>query len=74
MDEIWLQGAVGPANVGRDALDITRRYWEWNELEGGKSVQLLADWDRFRTDMLTFMESVEIILCPTAPASRAPPR
>ena len=57
-----------PANVGRDALDITRRYWEWNDLEGGKSVQLLADWDRFRTDMLTFMESVEIILCPTAPA------
>ena len=56
-----------PANVGRDALDITRRYWDWNDLEGGKSVQLLADWDRFRTDMLTFMESVEIILCPTAP-------
>jgi len=56
-----------PANVGRDALDITRRYWGWDELEGGKSVQLLADWDRFRTDMLTFMESVEIILCPTAP-------
>lgn len=45
-----------------------RRYWEWNDLEGGKSIQLLADWDRFRTDMLTFMESVEIILCPTAPA------
>jgi len=40
---------------------------EWSDLEGGKSVQLLADWDRFRTDMLTFMESVEIILCPTAP-------
>ena len=57
-----------PANVGRDALDITRRYWDWNDLEGGKSVQLLADWDRFRTDLLTFMESVEIIVCPTAPS------
>ena len=57
-----------PPNVGRDALDITRRYWDWNDLEGGASVELLADWDRFRTDMLTFMESVEIVLCPTAPA------
>jgi amidase len=28
---------------------------------------LLAEWDRFRTDVLTFMESVELILCPTAP-------
>jgi amidase len=56
-----------PANVGRNALDITKRYWGWNDLEGGKTVQLLADWDRFRTDMLRFMESVEIILCPTAP-------
>ena len=56
-----------PANVGRDSLDITRRYWDWNDLEGGKSVQLLADWDRFRTGMLSFMESVELIVCPTAP-------
>ena len=57
-----------PANVGRDALDITWRYWGWDDLEGGKSVQLLSDWDRFRSDMLTFMESVDLILCPTAPA------
>ena len=56
-----------PANVGRDALDITRRYWGWNALEGGKAARLLADWDRFRTDILIFMESVEIILCPAAP-------
>jgi amidase len=56
-----------PANVGSRALDITRRYWDWNDLEGGRTVQLLADWDRFRTDMLMFMESVEIIVCPTAP-------
>jgi amidase len=61
-----------PTNLGRDALDITRRYWDWNDLEGGKSVQLLADWDRFRTEMLTFMDSFEIILCPTAPTP-APP-
>jgi len=56
-----------PANVGRDALDISKRYWRWNDLEGGESVRLLADWDRFRTNMLTFMESFELILCPTAP-------
>jgi amidase len=56
-----------PRNVGRDALDITRRYWDWDELEGGKSVQLLADWDRFRSGMLAFMETVEIVVCPTAP-------
>ena len=24
-----------PTNVGRDALELTRRYWGWNELEGG---------------------------------------
>jgi len=56
-----------PADIGRDALDLTRRYWGWNDLEGGKAVQLLADWDRFRSDMLVFMESVDLILCPTAP-------
>jgi len=56
-----------PENAGRNALDITRRYWDWNDLEGGKTVELLADWDRFRTDMLTFMESVDVIVCPTAP-------
>ena len=57
-----------PANVGRNALDLTWRYWGWDDLEGGKSVQLLSDWDRFRSDMLAFMESVDLILCPTAPA------
>jgi amidase len=56
-----------PAKVGHDALEITRRYWGWNDLAGGESVRLLAEWDRFRTDVLTFMESVELILCPTAP-------
>ena len=59
-------------NVGRNALDITSATGT-GTTSGGKSVQLLADWDRFRTDMLTFMESVEIILCPTAPTP-APPR
>jgi amidase len=56
-----------PANVGRDAFEITKRYWGWDELEGGQAARLLAEWDRFRTDMLAFMESVEIIVCPAAP-------
>jgi amidase len=60
-----------PENVGRDALDISRRYWRWDALNGGESARLLADWDAFRTRMLTFMESVDIIVCPTAPGPAA---
>jgi amidase len=56
-----------PSNVTRDALELTRRYWGWSDLDGGGTVRLLADWDRFRTNMLAFMDSVELILCPTAP-------
>jgi amidase len=56
-----------PEGIGVDALDISRRYWRWDELNGGESVRLLADWDAFRTRMLAFMESVDIIVCPTAP-------
>jgi amidase len=60
-----------PEGLGVDALDISRRYWSWEELPGGESVRLLADWDAFRTRMLSFMESVDIIVCPTAPAPAA---
>lgn len=56
-----------PENIGRDALDISRRYWGWDELNGGESVRLLSDWDAFRTRMLAFMESFDLIVCPTAP-------
>lgn len=56
-----------PERIGVDALDISRRYWSWEELPGGESVRLLAAWDVFRTRMLAFMESVDIIVCPTAP-------
>jgi amidase len=45
--------------------------WSWEELPGGESVRLLADWDAFRTGMLAFMESVDIIVCPTAPGPAA---
>lgn len=56
-----------PERIGADALDISRRYWALEELPGGESVRLLADWDRFRTRMLVFMESVHVIVCPTSP-------
>jgi amidase len=56
-----------PERIGADSLDISVRYWSWEQLPGGESVRLLADWDAFRTRMLAFMESVDIILCPTAP-------
>jgi amidase len=60
-----------PQNVGRDALDISLRCWRRDELNGGESVRLLAEWDAFRTRMLTFMESVDVIVCPTAPTPAA---
>jgi amidase len=56
-----------PEHIGRDALDITLRYWGWDELPGGESVRLLGDWDRFRTRILAFMESFDVIVCPTSP-------
>ncbi|CAN5216572.1 amidase [soil metagenome] len=60
-----------PEGIGRDALDISRRYWAWEELPGRESVRLLSDWDEFRTRMLAFMELVDIIVCPTGPGPAA---
>ncbi|MFN2589073.1 MAG: amidase [Actinomycetota bacterium] len=60
-----------PEGIGRNALEISQRYWRWDELPGGESTRLLADWDRFRTQMLAFMESYDIIVCPTAPGPAA---
>jgi amidase len=56
-----------PPHVGRDALDISVRYWNWDGLSGGESARLLEDWDAFRTRMLAFMETVDLIVCPIAP-------
>jgi amidase len=61
-----------PERVGDEAHDITERYWEWEDLAGGESVKLLADWDRFRSKMLAFMEAFDGILCPTSPAPAGP--
>jgi amidase len=61
-----------PERVGDEAHDITERYWDWEELAGGESVRLLADWDRFRSKMLAFMEAFDVVLCPTSPAPAGP--
>lgn len=53
-----------------DSRAITERYWGMSKGSGAELVQLLADWDQFRSAMLGFMEGYDIILCPvdTAPA------
>jgi amidase len=53
--------------IGADALDISRRYWAWEDLAGGETVRLLSDWDGYRTRMLAFMRSFDVIVCPTSP-------
>jgi amidase len=56
-----------PERIGQNALDITHRYWGWHDLPGGETVRLLEDWDTFRTALLTFMDSFDVIVCPTSP-------
>lgn len=60
-----------PACLDR-ALEITRRYWRMEELSGREVVQLFADWDDFRRELLAFMQDVDVLLCPAAPFP-APP-
>jgi amidase len=49
-----------------DALDITKRYWQQHELSGAQVEELFADWDGFRTHMLTFIEHYDVVLCPVS--------
>jgi amidase len=44
--------------------DITERYWRMQQLDGGETVRLFADWDRFRSTTLAFMERYDALLCP----------
>jgi amidase len=52
-----------PAGL-REAGRITRSYWRMHTLTGREVQQLLHDWDRFRTDQLTFMDDFDAVLCP----------
>jgi amidase len=56
-----------PEEIGLNALDITHRYWGWEELPGGETVRLFHDWDCFRSHLLAFMDSFDVIMCPTSP-------
>ena len=52
-----------PPDLG-DAASITRRYWTMDELTGSEVQQLLADWDRFRSEHLAFLAAFDAIVCP----------
>ena len=60
-----------PASL-HDAAPITQRYWAMDELSGREVQQLLADWDRFRSQMLAFISAFDAIVCPVdaGPAPR----
>lgn len=47
-----------------DAWAVTRGYWGMSDLTGDEVEQLLTRWDAFRTAMLQFMRSRDLILCP----------
>jgi amidase len=54
------------------ARPITERYWTRARASGADGERLLADWDRFRSAMLAFMASYDVIVCPAdaRPAAR----
>jgi len=63
---------TGPDGLGQRALDISRRYWRWDELSGEQISDLIEEWDALRSDVLGFMRSFEVLLCPAAPAAALP--
>lgn len=48
------------------ALEISRRYWRSEEMNGAEYQQLLADWDAYRSRMLGFMADYDLLLCPAS--------
>lgn len=46
------------------AREITERWWRLAELPGREVERLFVDWDRFREEMLAFMERYDAILSP----------
>lgn len=63
---------AAPEGLGARAFEITQRYWHWDELSGEGTAELLSDWDAFRTDLLGFMNELDVLICPTAPWSARP--
>jgi amidase len=60
-----------PASIV-SSREITERYWRMNRLSGDQVERLMLDWDRFRTELLTFMETCDVLLTP-ADHHPAPP-
>jgi amidase len=63
---------TGPKDLGRRALDISRRYWRWDELSGEQISDLVDEWDALRSDVLGFMRSFDVLVCPAAPSAALP--
>lgn len=63
--------AAYPAALAQSRA-LSERYWAMARGSGADAVRLYADWDRFRTDMLSFIGPYDAVLCPvdTAPAPR----
>ena len=57
-------------DVRAEALDITRRYWNRDKLNGAEFIGLLWDWDRFRRRLLLVTAEIDVIVTPatTGPA------
>lgn len=47
-----------------DSRSLTERYWAMAQSSGAEIEALWPDWDRFRTAMLSFMASYDVLLCP----------
>jgi amidase len=62
---------VRPPGI-QEALALTRSYWHHGHMTGDQYDQVLLDWDHFRTNMLTFMERHDVILCPVSAHAALP--
>jgi amidase len=65
MEERW------PAGI-EDALDISMRYWRFEENSGAEYQRLYADWDAYRSRMLGFMAGYDLLLCPASATPAGP--
>jgi len=61
-----------PGDLGERSLEISRRYWRWDELTGEGISELLGDWDALRSDVLAFMDAFDVLVCPAAPSAARP--
>ena len=72
LSDLGADVTVAQPDCLRDAWKVTRGYWGMADLTGDQVEELLGQWDAFRTAMLQFVRSRDLILCPVdaAPAHR----